>query len=97
MVRWQSDTEIGGEVRDWGENEECPQQQEDNPPSRRLGMPNHKDEDVQLITYLPRDLRREFKHLATAQDASMSKIVREAIGKMVREAQTAAERPAPSA
>jgi hypothetical protein len=48
-------------------------------------MPNHKDEDVQLITYLPRDLRREFKHFATARDVSMSKIVREAIGKMVRE------------
>jgi hypothetical protein len=60
-------------------------------------MPNHEDEDVQLITYLPRGLRREFKHFATAQDASMSKIVRETIGKMVREAQTAAERPALSA
>jgi hypothetical protein len=57
-------------------------------------MPNHEDEDVQLITYLPRGLRREFKHFATAQDASMSKIVREAIGKRVREAQAAAERPA---
>jgi hypothetical protein len=60
-------------------------------------MPNCKDEDVQLITYLPRDLRREFKHLATAQDASMSKIVREVIGRMVREAQTVAEWPARNA
>jgi predicted transcriptional regulator len=58
-------------------------------------MPNLRDGDVQLISYLPRDLRREFKHFATERDTSMSRIVREAIEKMVRERDAAEASAAP--
>jgi hypothetical protein len=52
-------------------------------------MPNCRDGDVQLITYLPRELRREFKWIALAREESMSKILRDAIVRMVGEAQRA--------
>jgi predicted transcriptional regulator len=46
-------------------------------------------ETAQLITRMPVSLRRELKHLATDRNTSMSVVVRDAIVRMVGEAQRA--------